>query len=428
LAYDVTIQSDGKIIAVGAMHSSGGPSDNPDFAVARYTTSGALDTSFGSGGIVTTGWGKNTDYANAVVIQADAKIVVGGSSNSEFALVRYNANGTLDKKFASSGKQITNVGGGGDGITALALQADGKILAAGFGTATAGGPVTVALARYNSNGTLDTNFGSAGEVITTLQVRVAGTPISMTLDASGKPVVCGPLWNGAAASPNLTDFLVARFNTNGSLDSSFGAGGWVQTDFFGQEDDPSGIVVLGTGKILVGGTTYTDSGSHFALAQYNPDGTLDSTLGTGGKVANSQTAGWVGHDLAVQADGKIIEVGSDANNVVGIARYNTGGTLDSTFGSAGTGLVVTSFPGGGGSPAFGVAIQTDGKIISAGNGKIDPSQSANFGLARYLGDSTTAATALTPSHASASHAAIDQFFADSTTVSILLTSEESKKH
>src|SRR5262249_12949348 len=144
-ANDVAIQSDGKIIAVGGTHSSGGRSDNPDFAVARYTTSGALDTTFGSGGTVTTGWGKKSDEASAVAIQSDGKIVVAGSSNNDFALVRYNTNGTLDKNFGSSGKQVTDLGSGSDGITALAVQADGKILSAGFGSATSSGPVYLSL-------------------------------------------------------------------------------------------------------------------------------------------------------------------------------------------------------------------------------------------------------------------------------------------
>jgi uncharacterized delta-60 repeat protein len=342
--------------------------------------------------------------------------------------VRYNADGTLDKKFGSSGKQITDLGSGSDGITALAVQTDGNILAAGFGSATASGPVYLSVARYNSNGSLDTSFGSGGKVITTLQVRVDGTPISMALDASGKPVVSGPLYLGSTA-PNFTDFLVARFNTNGTLDTSFGTGGWVQTDFFGQDEDPSGIAVLGTGKILVGGTTVDANGTLFALARYNADGSLDSTFGSGGKVANSLTSTWVGHDLAVQANGRIIQVGSgvsNATNVFGIARYNSDGTLDSTFGSAGTGLVLTAFPGGGGT-AYGVAIQTDGKIIAAGNGRIDPTQSANFGLVRYLGDSTGPA-ASSSSATAASQAAADQFFADMRAVSLLLSGDDSKKH
>jgi uncharacterized delta-60 repeat protein len=160
----VAVQSDGKVVVVGE--------ESNDFTVARYSSGGILDSSFGDGGKVTTDFSDNSDRAYAVAIQTDGKIIVAGSTGSDFALARYNSNGTLDSSFGDGGKVTTNysVSGPGDSGRAVAVQSDGKIVLAGYSYDSTEYE-EFALLRYNSNGILDSSFGSGGIVITSIGDR-----------------------------------------------------------------------------------------------------------------------------------------------------------------------------------------------------------------------------------------------------------------
>ena len=179
-------------------------------------TAGTLDSTFGTGGRVTTAFGGNGDTGNSIVVQTDGKLVVGGSTTNlddttDFALARYNINGALDTMFGTGGKVKTTFASF-DFVGALALQSDGKIVAAGM-TVINFMP-NFAVARYNGNGTLDSTFGIGGRVITgfggSAQVFAAD------VQADGKIVVAGY----ANINGNF-NFALARYNSNGTLDATF---------------------------------------------------------------------------------------------------------------------------------------------------------------------------------------------------------------
>ena len=333
-AHSVALQWDGKIVVAGGS----APGVFNDFAVARYLSDGTLDASFGAGGKVITKFENRPDGiapgevradAYSVAVQLDGKIVVAGYANIEgeedFALVRYNANGTLDGTFGSAGKVITEFGRVQQGYSyalgfSLALQPDGKIVVAGVAYIGAGRDF--ALARYNSNGTLDTTFGTGGKVMT-----------DFTRDDSAFAVAVGPdgkiLVAGMADVSRGYGFALLRYNGNGTLDASFGTGGKVTTDF-GIADQGfsmagvNSLAVQPDGRIVAAGRAYFNGDFHSGMARYNNNGTLDTTFGTGGKVAASFDSPW-GSDafgsVVLQLDGKIVVVVSGLGDFT-LVRYN----------------------------------------------------------------------------------------------------------
>ncbi|MEQ4720651.1 hypothetical protein [Nonomuraea sp. B19D2] len=353
----MVVQPDGKIVVVGRTNSL--------FALARYNSDGSLDSGFGVGGKVTTDFGGD-DEANAVALQADGKIVVAGDGGltGDFALARYNTDGTLDPNFGSGGKVTTNFGASGDSALGVALQADGKIVAAGA----SGSDFVFSLARYHADGSLDTGFGSGGTVTTDLDGSSEHAR-EVAVQADGKIVAVG-------RSGGVGGFAVVRYNADGSLDSGFGTLGVVTTDFGPFEDFAQGMALQADGKIVAVG--YSGGDSDFTLVRYNSDGSLDSGFGADGKVTTDfGPGGEDGANAAVlQADGKIIAAGRGFGTFA-LARYNSDGSLDSGFGSGGK--VTTDF---GTSGAAGVALQADGKIVAAGFSGL---LSQDFALARYEG-------------------------------------------
>jgi len=363
-AWDIAIQSDGKIVAVGNSRIG----NISKFALARYNTDGSLDTTFGTGGIVVTLVGE-IGYAEAVAIQSNGKIVVAGGSRIgniyNFALARYNTDGSLDTTFGTGGIVLTPIGDSAY-ASGVAIQSDGKIVVAG--SSHNGNTSRFALARYNTNGSLDTSFGMGGIVVTPIGNYYQGAS-AVAIQADGKIV--------AAGAYEIVDFdagfALVRYNTDGSLDTSFGSGGIVTTAGGGSNlASFSDVAIQPDGKIVAVGYDLYGVSFKFILARYNTNGSLDTTFGMGGKVLTL-----VGGDgaVAIQSDGKIVVTGT------GLARYNTNGSLDTTFGT--NGIVV-----GGYGPA--VAIQSDGKIVTAGGSS--NGTTINFALARYLGDSNTSRT------------------------------------
>jgi uncharacterized delta-60 repeat protein len=203
IAYSVAIQTDGKIVAAGFSRSGG---SNDDFALVRYNTNGTLDTTFDSDGKVTTAIGSGADIAQSVAIQTDGKIVAAGYSNNgsnvDFALVRYNTDGTLDTSFDSDGKVTTDIASDNDFAYSVALQSDGKIVVAGHSDN--GSNEDFALVRYNTDGTLDTSFDSDGKVTT--GIGSEDDAFSVAIQSDGKIVVAGLRSNG-----NNRDFALVRY-------------------------------------------------------------------------------------------------------------------------------------------------------------------------------------------------------------------------
>jgi uncharacterized delta-60 repeat protein len=355
----VALQADGKIISVGA--SGGSPSGAAfDFAVARYNTDGSLDPDFSGDGMQTTDFGTNDDRAVAVAVQSDGKIVAGGPGGPGAAFARYNTDGSLDTGFSGDGKKTTDF----FSPSGLALQGDGKIMAVGGG---AGGDF--ALARYNPDGTPDTTFSADGKQTTAFPAAAGAGGIA--LQGDGKIVAVGTV-----RFP-LDLFALARYNADGSLDTSFSFDGTQTTSFGGFRDGAAAVAIQGDGKIVAAGHAGGIS-TDFALARYNPNGTLDTSFSGDGKHATDFGGDDQATAVAIQANGKIVVVGTaDATNnpTFAIVRYNANGTLDTSF--SGDGKQTTAI--GFGSRATGVAIQANGKIIAVGSGGSVP----GFALARY---------------------------------------------
>jgi uncharacterized delta-60 repeat protein len=378
---DVAIQPDGKIVVVGMAAGR--------FAVARYGTAGSLDDSFSGNGKVQTNFPGGTDRALGVAIQPNGKIVVAGihgvGADGTFALVRYTSDGNLDPAFGGDGTVKTNITPAIDGAHDLALQADGKIVAAGFaGSVPLAHTGTFALARYRPNGRLDTSFGGDGVVRTDFTDDFDGA-MGVAIQANGKIVTAG-----SAGGINPA-FALARYRPDGTLDDSFGGDGKVRTNFspFGAEDVAQDLAVQANGRIVAAGLAREPDFS-FALARYRRDGTLDESFGGDGKVRTGFSSPHLdqANDVAIQADGKIVAAGfADGENPPGgafaLVRYAIDGTLDDSFG--GDGKVRTNFTGRF-DGAAGVAIQVDGRIVAAGVADDTDVRGADptFALARYL--------------------------------------------
>src|SRR6266487_636959 len=350
---------------------------------ARAVSGGTLDPTFGSGGKLLTDFG-GQEMAYGVRVQADGKIVAAGFSNTDgnhdFALARYDRDGTLDPTFGTGGKVLTDVSGAGsyDEARAVAVEPDGKILAAG--SSDAGGSTDFAVVRYDGDGTLDPTFGAGGQVLTDLggAGRYDGA-YAVAVEPDGKILAAG--FSDAGGS---TDFAVVRYDGDGTLDPAFGAGGQVLTNF-GGSDYAYAVAVQGDGKVVAAGSSDAGGSTDFALVRYNNDGSLDGRFGGGGKVLTDVGGGSndVALAVAVQADGKIMAAGGSGSVRTAdfaLARYNDDGTLDGRFGAGGT--VSTDVSGAGhNNEAFAVAVQADGKIMAAG--VVSGLGWSDFALTRY---------------------------------------------
>jgi uncharacterized delta-60 repeat protein len=390
---DVAIQTDGRVVAAGSV--GGGLPGGSDFGLARYEADGSLDTSFGHSGKVITSFFGVSDSAAAVAIQADGRIVAAGSTSTskafeslDIALARYNIDGTPDASFGVGGKVTTDFFGNQDFASAIGMRPDGRIVVAGAAIDSTAVYQSFAVVQYNMDGSLDTTFGIGGKA-TTRFTGLGGSGSGngyahdLAIQPDGSIVVVG------AADVFHFDFGLVRFLSYGSLDTSFGMGGKVVTDFFNRSDSGNSIAIQSDGRLVVGGYVMTSSDPtsfDFALARYNTNGSLDSTFGAGGKVTTdlrgySDQAG----DLAIQADGGIVLAGGSSltsdysTNDFALTRYHTDGNLDSGFGISG--IAITDFNGFN-DHANAIAIQQDGRIVAAGSSYISNTD-IGFALARY---------------------------------------------
>lgn len=349
---------------------------------------GDPDPTFGSGGHVFTDFSANDDYGFAIALQPDGRMIVAGQSGVypvfHAALARYNSKGQLDPTFGTGGKVIAALDAGGDGLAAIALQPDGKVVAAGS-VIHNNWPLSFLLARFNPDGTFDTNFGNEGVVLTNFGDSTAEAN-ALILQSDGKIVVAGV--SGAGSGSELNDFALARYNSNGSLDQTFGNGGKVKTHFPGVYNTGSRATAAALqpdGKLVVAGTYKNEATAReFALARYNATGGLDTTFGTGGLVTTSMGSGdAIAFSVALLSDGRIVasgyvEVGR-RNHDFALACHNPSGTLNQSFGNGGR--VTTDFLGATDDIAYGLAAQSDGKLVLAGRTGTYPT--FHFALARY---------------------------------------------
>lgn len=381
-ALGVALQSDGKIVVAGYTDPGGNASD---FAVVRFNSDGSLDNTFDGDGKVTTNVGSN-DFGTAIAIQNDGKILVAGYSNNggnyDFAIVRYNTNGSLDNTFDGDGKVITPIGADSDYARAIKLQSDGKIVVTG--DLYVGINNDIAVVRYNSDGSLDTSFDGDGKVITVISNDMEGAK-SLAIQNDGKILV-----GGFTKISGNQDFAVIRYNTNGSLDNSFDSDGIVTTQVGTGDDSGAALAIQSDGKIILVGETNVGSTDNFGLVRYNTDGSLDVTFDGDGK--QTTTIGASADDsakgVAVLSDGKILLAGSTnstpSNKDFALACYNTNGSLDVNFDTDGK---LASAIGAGSDVGRALAIQSDGKIVVAGSSSNGTNN--DIAVARYLYSSST---------------------------------------
>jgi len=367
-AFAVAVQADGKLVAAGRTGEGGG-SALGDWALARYRTDGKLDHGFGKSGKVKldfSGAGGD-DQVNALAVQVDGRLLAAGFAPNGWALARFRTDGTLDPSFGVGGKVASPFSGQ---IRALALTPDGQIVAAGFIGS------DFALARYNADGTLDAAFGTGG-VVTTGFGDLFAEAHAVAIQADGKIV--------AAGHTGTVAFALARYNPDGTLDPAFGTGGVVTTPFAGMFVEANGLVVRSDGRLVAaGGVLRNDLTSAFVLAGYLADGTLDPAFGQGGTLTTDIAGSGSASSLALQADGKLVAAGSaDPGNGSGLdfalARYLPDGTLDLAFGTGGK--LTTDFAGN--DRARALAVQADGKLVAVGTLNVTFS-GQDFALARYL--------------------------------------------
>ncbi len=345
--------------------------------------SGSLDTTF-AGGVAQFGQG-NSDFANDVALQPDGKLVLVGASttnldknsDTRFALARLNPDGSLDSTFGAGGKVSTQFAGGINSIAyAVAVQPDGKIVVAG--ETNLGGKASFALARYTPKGLLDAGFNPSGPQPGTLSVDFGGSSRAkaLALQPDGKIIVAGTFYG---ASPQR--FALARLDTDGMPDSSFGTDGKVTTllttlDGVGIDSAANRVLLQPDGKILLAGFSISPTTEFdFALARYTPEGALDSNFAANGTPVGTLTTDFaestdLANALALQPDGKIILAGEavpgDADtSQFGLARYLSDGTPDEGFGPELTGQILV---GSVADSASGVSVQSDGRILVAGTG------------------------------------------------------------
>jgi uncharacterized delta-60 repeat protein len=225
---------------------------------------GILDDSFGNGSGYVYISGDN--YGQSLAIQSNGKILLGGycynnsSGNRNFCIARFNSNGSLNTTFGYSGKIIQSIGSYGDYGQSLAIQPDGKILLGGKCYNRSNSDFCIA--RFNSNGTLDTSFGFSGKVIQPIGSS-DDEGYSLAIQPDGKILLGGYCYNGSDY-----DFCIARFNSNGTLDTSFGTSGKVIQPIGSSDDIGLSLAIQPDGKILLGGYCYNGSNYDFCIARF----------------------------------------------------------------------------------------------------------------------------------------------------------------
>jgi uncharacterized delta-60 repeat protein len=320
-AHGLALQPDGKVVVVGTTRVG----TNFDFGVARYDEAGELDPDFGADGKTTTDFHGNVDRAHAVLVQPDGGIVVAGHAattgplgvDNDFAVARYTSGGEPDLGFGAGGKVTTDIGGRADLAYAAALQPDGKVLVAGRVAIDGGADPDVGMVRYTAGGAPDPDFGAQGISRTSLSSWDEASDV--VLQADGRSLV-----SVKALVGTTFQFMVARFESGGGLDGSFGSGGVATAGFSAQHDYAAALALQADGKIVVVGQASNLMTPDFALARFDGGGTLDPDFGDGGKLTiDFFGAGDGAECVGVQPDGKILVGGVATSGTtvgLGLAR------------------------------------------------------------------------------------------------------------
>jgi uncharacterized delta-60 repeat protein len=387
---ELVVQSDGKIVVVG---HSGALSIGSGFEIARYNSDGSLDAAFGAGGRVVVDLGTDSK-ARAVAIQSDGKIVVAGhgsgGASPDFAVVRLNANGTLDGTLDGDGiltTDLNNLIDSEDFAEGVAVDAAGRIVVAGYSRPTASDDWDIAVVRYAANGALDASFSGDGIALKDV-VGLDDQAFDVAIQVDAKIVLAGHSFKTDAdpGTDDDPDFAAIRYNSDGTLDGSFDGDGIATTDLgVNSADFGKSLALQAGGSIIVAGDSVS-SEADLAVVRYTSAGALDVSFDGDGRVTiDFGSTNEFGEDVLVQSDGKIVVGGCSEQGSTGfdfaIARLSATGSLDVSFG--GDGKVTTDFGNDDQDQAFGLALQDDGKILAAGfSTNIDGGN--DFAIARYL--------------------------------------------
>jgi uncharacterized delta-60 repeat protein len=378
--YATALQADGKVVLAGSVqeYRTGGDY-NRHILIARLNTNGSLDTTFDGDGWTTIdiAGADSTDKAYAVVVQSDGKIVAAGTTQSvqtshwDVALVRLNTDGSLDTGFGTGGKVLFDAGGTTtDEARGIVRRAsDGRLIIAGSTDRT--GSVDMLFAAFTSSGQPDSTFGTDGVTLASFGPDSSEYALALAQQTDGALVASG-VGPGSSFAPTMA---VARLTATGALDTTFSEDGLIVIDFGLGAAEGASVAIQSDGKIVVAGSSNYDF-SKVVLARLTTDGALDTTFNGTGTAAHDLRADWdyehaVG--VAVQADGKIVVGGegvlpsnTGAQDLF-VARYTTAGALDTTFGNLGIGIADFGRPDQPGrAMARAVLIQSDGRIVVAG--------------------------------------------------------------
>jgi uncharacterized delta-60 repeat protein len=372
-AHDVVIQPDGKVVVAGSAVVAG----NRDFALARYNANGSLDLGFGMDGVVAAGIGAGADRCYAVALQQDGKIICAGlrGDESSIGLIRFNANGSIDSSFGSSGRFSIAIGASWNWATDVAIQPDGKILVSAY-VDNFNGQYRVGVVRILPSGSLDPSFANGGILTPSIGIGAAISN-AIALQSDGKIVV-----GGFYISPGGNeDFLVLRYLGDGTPDTSFDGDGIVISQFTGTSDRITGIHLQADGRIVAAGMP--SSACCVMIARYLADGSPDTTFDVDGLATVNMSGSTIVSAVATQANGKVVTAGTTINGQSRLAflllRHNVDGSLDTGFGSGG----ISTQSVAGNDEVLGLAIQPDGKLVAAGRG------GDRIAVARFHGDPPT---------------------------------------
>lgn len=383
--YASVVQPDGRIIAAGVSNARG----TYDFAVTRHLPSGALDPSFGEGGVTITDFGKSWDWAYGLALQPDGRIVVAGSSDRsgsrDFALARYDTSGHLDRSFGDEGLVLTPIRPLSiDIVHGLAVQPDGGIVAAGVTydeKASLRPHGDFMVVRYTPQGDLDPSFGVGGVVTTNFQGESYDEPHAVVLQRDGRILLGGASNTGGGFGKifGADNLALARYLPNGLIDPSFGEGGVVVVDAGSMQESIRALALDRDGAIIAAGRTSGEKRGDLLLARFLPNGALDPSFGSSpaGLSINDLGTAEEGLTSVVLTDGAIVAGGVVAprpNGDLAVVRYDRRGRLDRTFGH--NGMATADF-GERDDRVRSLALQPDGKVVAVGSSETD------FALARF---------------------------------------------
>ena len=411
-SHAVAIQDDGKIVVVGSNRAN--TSSVVRFAVARLLPTGRMDTDFGTKGRTFFSFLTNsTEEAFAVAIQPDGKILVAGSAGvsggtTGFGIARLlDTTGALDSTGFGTGGQVTvPVSNGGDVAYGLALQEDGKIVVAGRSNLASPDNSQFAVVRLTSGGSLDTDFGTDGQVTTPIIAGTNDGAWAVAIQSDGKILAAGTSGIGSG----ISNFALARWDTSGTPDSAFGTDtvsetGTTTISFTNFNDGAFAVAIQSDSKIIVAGFSGENTiNANFALARLNLDGSLDTSFGSGGQVTTAFSSGNdAARGVGIQPDGKIVAAGLRAIGTTNLAEFAAArylgddSGLDPSFGSDGTGTETTDFNTGD-DEGGGLALRSNGDIVAAGFSETGSSSGVfHFSLAGYDRNGIEQFTNSTPS-------------------------------